>query len=837
MRILVSISCFLWFIARLMAAEPVGMDVVLKDKSWFTDRSATAVAVFDEVVKPPETVSRDSDDCHFLEIEVSETPDSKLGKSVAVIHFLPKRTGLITLPSLEFSAGETIFHTRPVQLLVGAPHRSDAMSLAAKPAKLRVYVGEPLRVNLSWKCSLSASTLRELRWFPTCFSDSNVDVVVPRNTGAEEAQVGLPLGGRRVIATRSGQTGDALGTISVPIFLRYATAGKHEFPEMRLDCGVLAKERNDFARYAVYFNNGLFDPVENGELYERTYVTAPAFEIEVLPLPDEGKSADFSGLFDPVTADVSLRPADVEVGQLMELEIKLSGEAPHGMLELPPLSHQSGLRGRFLVDDVYGRLWHEKGTIFSSRLRALSTSVKALPSLRFQVFDPLAGHYRWLKTDAIPLVVKPGKGHDFIALGSYDGAVSKLTDQPLGIWQNPRINFMNDLINQLFFFAQRGFVLFLLVGPVVFLALLPWMRERRRRALHPRYRARVLAFKTLEKMPTAAPDKWPAFLRFMAATFGAMEQTWTVGDSQRALRSIGATDEDLQEITALHETADAEDFSGMKPKVRFVEIDPLARRIMRLLAKSALLWIAVTLFTSLSARADEWSGAQTAFKTALNAPPGSDGEQAAYQKAALKFQAAAAEGTHIGEAWNNAGNAWFQAGELGRSIAAYRRAQDYRPFDAKLAGDLTAARALVGTAVPAKQAWWKMIPEPWLKLVIVNLNFVFWILLLPALRYRNRRWIAAASCCGFFLLIAFGLLLTRVLTDNPAGVIIVNATNARKGPGYSYANAFNEPLRDGLEFSLIEQRGTWARIKLADSRECWVPKSQTESWPLNSRKN
>lgn len=809
------------------AAEAVTVDLQLKDRSWFTDRSAEAVAVFDEVVSEPEELPEGNATCHILGIEVSETPGSKVGKSVAVIRFLPKTTGLVTVPSLEFSAGETVFHTRPAQIVAGEPHRSGKMSISAVPGKTRVFVGEPLRVDLTWDCDLPAGSLRELRWFPNCFHDPDIEVVVPRNTGPEATQVGVPLGGRRVLATRT-QRGALLGRIELPIYLRFTKPGKQAFGQMRLDCAVLSEGHDEFARYAAYFNNGLFEAVESGARYERDYSLSPAQEIEVLPLPEEGRLPDFSGLFDPVTAVVSVRPADVEVGQLIELEIKLSGEAPHGMLELPSLRRQPGLRGRFLVDDDYGRLWQENGTIFQTRLRALSTSVKALPSLRFQVFDPASGHYHFLTTAAVPLSVQPGAGGDFVPLNSYQGAVSKLTDLPDGIWHNRRSNFMNDLLNEVFLHVRRGFPIFLLAGPLLFLALLPWVRERRRRAIHPDYQARVVAFAGLKKLAPDSPGKWPAFLRFMAASFGADARAWTLENSREALRSIGATAEEIQHITILHEAADARDFSTVRPDAHFTDLDALARRVMRLLGNAALLCLAAWLCCGPQALADEWSEAEAAFQQATDAPAGSEAGQAAYQKAALKFLASAQAGSHPAEAWVNAGNSWFQAGAIGRSISAYLRARDYRPCDPKLEASLAAARALVANEVMAKPAVWKLVPLPWLMVALVAVNLVFWIVLLLTFRIRGRASTIAAVTCGVILLAVAGIYLANRFTALPTGVIIVEATDARKGPGFAYAKAFKESLRDGLEFAFIERRGDWDRIRLADGRECWVSRNQVE---------
>lgn len=822
---------FLLACVSLVAAEPVKLDLQLKDQSWFTDRTATAVVIFDEVVAQPEVLPEDSEACHFLDIEVSETPGSAAGKSAAVIHFLPKKVGLITVPSLTFAAGERIYQTRAAQVVVSAPQSSDKMKISVSLVKSRMYVGEPVRVDLVWDCALPAASLRELQWHPVFFSEPDVEVVVPRNTSAEETRMGLPIGGRRVEATRttSGAGDRKLGRIELPIYLRFNKAGKRVVPEMRLSCALLAQDSGNFATYASYFNNGLFEPVETGAAYQRVYTTAPALEIEVLPLPEINRRADFTGLFDPLKAEISIKPTTVEIGQLMELEIKLSGEAPHGMLDLPPLGNQLGLRGRFLASDAYGRLWHKNGTIFQTRLRALTTSVQALPSLRFQVFDPAIGDYRMLVTDAIPLVVKPGKGQNFVALASYEGAVSKLTNQPEGIWQNLRVNPINDVLHPLIALMHQVFPWLLLAGPLVFFMLLPRVRECRRRALDAGYRARALALAELRKVPADAPEKWTAFLRFMAASFGVAEETWTIGDSQKALQAIGASREDVEHITALHATADARDFSAARPGARFAGVDALAKRVMCLLGRCALLWLVALIFSS-QVRADDWSEAEAAFQKALSSNAGGESSLAAYEESALKFEAAALDATHPGEAWTNAGNAWFQSGAIGRSISAFRRAQDFRPFDESLKDSLAEARALVATNVHEKLPFWRVIPVFWLKPTLVVVNFLFWAVLLLALRFRGRAWLIAACTCGFVLAWVSTLYIIEAVTARPAGVVIVDAIDARKGPGYAYNKAFQEPLRDGLEFSIIETRDDWKKIRLNDGRECWVPANQVVEW-------
>ena len=90
------------------------------------------------------------------------------------------------------------------------------MSITLSPAKRQVYVGEPLRVDVTWQCELVAGRLQALNYYPPFFNDSTVEIVIPRTTEPEKQQVGLPIGGRRVIAKRTLNKGNtkALGTVN-----------------------------------------------------------------------------------------------------------------------------------------------------------------------------------------------------------------------------------------------------------------------------------------------------------------------------------------------------------------------------------------------------------------------------------------------------------------------------------------------------------------------------------------------------------------------------------------------------------------------------------------------
>lgn len=819
-------------VEEVQAAELESVSVVVEmiNQTWFTDRTGTAVIHFDDLVETPESLPSGVKGLSFIDIEVREASDSRSDKSTVIIRFILRDTGIVTFPSLDFFSETKHYRTIPEQLAVGSVVRTGAMSITLSPAKRQVYVGEPLRIDVTWKCDLEAGRLQALNYYPPFFNDSTVEIVIPRTTEVEQQQVGLPIGGRRVIGKRTLNEGNtkALGTVELPLYLRLSEPGVYTLPATRLECAYLNDGNRNFGQYAAHFNNSLFAPEESDARYERFSVETAPIEIEVLPLPAEGRASSFSGLFAPVRVEVAVTPEALKVGELMQAELKVFGDAPHGMIDLPRLSRQRGLRGRFLVDDDLGRTWRTDGTTFRCRLRALTTGVEAFPSLHIQTFNPATGKYEMLTTEPVALNVAPQEGQEFIDLKSYKGVGVTLSNQSEGIWHNRKANRMNDLINTIVVCLASWFWLWLLLGLAGFLLMLPIARERRRRSLDGKYRAHAESYAAFRKLAESDPAKWPAFLQFLAVSFDSEGKAWTVRDSEQALQVIGVSQEDTESVLALHREADEEDYSVKHPEAQLGALNAVGKRILGLLGKSALLLLLGMSSLPQTAKASDWSAAEQLFEQALAAQAGSDAAAALYAESALKFQATAESGERPGMAWYNAGNAWFQTGALGRSIAAYRQARHFRPFDSMLAENLGAARALALNDVPEQSAWWQQWPTVWLKAALLVLTVIFGICVLMTLRYRKR--IGYIACLAMLLLccLSAGLWLVSAQLSGRQGVVIVDSVLARKGPSYAYAAAFYEPLHDGVELTVQETRKEWVLVSLVDGRECWVPLSQVQ---------
>jgi len=770
------------------------VDLELRDRSWFADTLATAVLRFPELVESPESLPESSGGVHFVQVEVEELKEGE--GSVAIIRWLPEREGVVEFPALEFRSQRTRFQNPVTEIVVSTPQRSAEMVLTVVPSKQRIYVGEPLRLDVTWSCDVAAKRLRSMRCNPRFFNNSEIEVVIPRCTAAEGEQLGVPIGGRRVLAHRKVEDeNEVLGVVAFPLFLRFNEAGNFDLPAVRIECARLKQDGGAFAPYAAFFNNGLFESVDEGAAYDRVFVESEPLRIEVLPLPESGRLESFSGLFTPCGITVSAKPAESEVGQLLEIDLLVRSNAPHGFLELPDLGRQKSLRSRFKVDADPGRAWDAEGTLFRARVRALTTKVKAFPPLEVQVFDPGTGDYTMVRTEPVPLSVLPREGRDYFDVKTLGMDEPSLSDQPEGIWQNAEAGRMDDAMNTLANFMADYFWLLLAAGPVLFLILLPRARESRRRALNPEYRNRQRAYRAFRRLPEGTAAKWAGFRKFVAASLGVEPEAWTAGDGRQRLADLGVSEDDIEVIVRSQQSLDAEWFSSEKEPANLPKLNPVAQRIAKYLGRSALMVAACLLTESALGEGSAWDEAGVLFAEALEADAGSEEAAPLFARSALKYEAAARSRQHPGRAWFNAGNAWFQAGEVGRSIACQRQAEVYRPFDRTVRDNLDAARALaVDVVSDRRRSWWSRWPARWLTAALVPLTLGFWGALLGFVRWRRTAWMVGG---GVLLAATLSVCALAVLADRnegKEGVVVVPEVFGRKGPSYRYRTAFNEPL-------------------------------------------
>lgn len=184
----------------------------------------------------------------------------------------------------------------------------------------------------------------------------------------------------------------------------------------------------------------------------------------------------------------------------------------------------------------------------------------------------------------------------------------------------------------------------------------------------------------------------------------------------------------------------------------------------------------------------------------------------------------------------NIGNCYLQAGDLGRAILHYLRAQRLMPRDSLLADNLAEARSRRLTNVPVGRAgavlrnvfFWHFETSPaGRKRAAVALFALAWVLLTVRVFIRRRGWHVAAGVCMIASLGLTASLSTQQWLErtNPPGVVLDMDVVVYKGPGAGYQRQFEQPLQSGTEFTLRERRGTWWNIELPDGQRGWIDRA------------
>jgi hypothetical protein len=211
-----------------------------------------------------------------------------------------------------------------------------------------------------------------------------------------------------------------------------------------------------------------------------------------------------------------------------------------------------------------------------------------------------------------------------------------------------------------------------------------------------------------------------------------------------------------------------------------------------------------------------------------------------YSKAAMRYERIIREGgIYNGKIFYNLGNVYFRMNDLGRAILNYRRAEIYMPNNPDVAQNLSYAREKRRDKIEEKQEtkifqtlfFWHYDLSKNIRIIAFIASFMLmWGFACSRIFVRRSflGWCISA-CAALSLLFAGSVTADEIsYNKNRPGVIVGSEVTARKGNSESYEPSFKEPLHSGTEFILLEQRGEWVNIELADSRTSWVQAKDTE---------
>lgn len=323
-----------------------------------------------------------------------------------VLELQPSRPGVFEVPSFPIWTGTKEQRTPVLRLearqdLVGA--ELGFLEVDVEPK--RVYVHEPVRVHLDYGVQqgvrLADAVVDRYR-----YQDIEVQAAwLDDFPGGERLEIAQPTGDTRVAVcnrklVRAGFDGGHQREQKVWQHYSFDRAflptrlGRITLPAPMLRFRVVRgrPQTNRFGR-----------PI--GAATENYYVYGKPVEIEVLPIPEEGRPTPFYGAVGRFTVAAGLDRSQVRVGESVKLTLTVRGSGNLEFLRLPELDELAGFHK--LGSNEAQR--DADKVVITYDLTPLSEDVREIPAIGWNYFDTTPGVEAFVEvaTSPLPLDVQP----------------------------------------------------------------------------------------------------------------------------------------------------------------------------------------------------------------------------------------------------------------------------------------------------------------------------------------------------------------------------------------------------------------------------------------------
>ena len=198
----------------------------------------------------------------------------------------------------------------------------------------------------------------------------------------------------------------------------------------------------------------------------------------------------------------------------------------------------------------------------------------------------------------------------------------------------------------------------------------------------------------------------------------------------------------------------------------------------------------------------------------------------------------AGDGIQNADLYVNLGNAAMGAKRLGPAILAYRRALHLDPDHHRARQNLAHARTLLPDWVPRPEeggmldtffAWTGRLSLAELQFFAAMAFLVTAAMIAVAIRWRQPIFRNLALLPGAAWLLLLGLILFLAVSNKDHGAVVtLPEVIARSADSAGASPRFLQPLPGGTEVQVEETRDEWARVRLHDGRDAWLPRSSVE---------
>jgi hypothetical protein len=334
------------------------------------------------------------------------------------------RAGRLQIPSLTVEVDGKTYRTNPVAVNIIKPGTTDQLDLEVELSKKQCYEGQPVVMTVKFYIS---ADIGDFQINIPAFTGDDFYIEEPDVTNPQAKLYRLNndttvmVSQYRVVHNSKESILLSFSKVLIP-----KRSGKISMPPSSVSAAVAVGRTR---------SRDPFDSFFGGQTqYRRFIVSSEPLDLEVVPLPDEGKPALFYGLVGQYTISASATPTNVNVGDPITLTIKIGGGKYLKPIQWPALENIPALADNFKIPTQKASPTIDDGfKVFTQTIRANNDKVTEIPPIPLAYFDAEQGRYVTATTEPIKLEVAPTKiltnadleGSDFVPVNREIEAIKK----------------------------------------------------------------------------------------------------------------------------------------------------------------------------------------------------------------------------------------------------------------------------------------------------------------------------------------------------------------------------------------------------------------------------
>jgi tetratricopeptide (TPR) repeat protein len=584
--------------------------------------------------------------------------------------------------------------------------------------------------------------------------------------------------------------------------------------------------------------------VRSGPRYVQKQFTLQSdpIQIEVKPLPEEGKPASFNGAVGTFQMTLDAEPLKLTQGDPISVTIKIAGDGSYASVEMPELSESSGWKlypsRKFENNDRRTN----KDFLTFTQVLVPEASKAEIPPFEFSYFDPDEEKYKILRTDAIPIEVTPDNTPNPVASAS-DAGTPATTLQPVTPDASTPIADMTDILSirpmatyspvapPLPIYKSKAFWAAQSIPAAAFTFMfLLFVKEKRSRRQAPKVKSHVPELSELtDQIRNSPPTNTAAFYELASSALNSWEY-----HSGKTIASLNDSDleQKARQIREHHATLRYSGAEATNVPIDNAEREEVINTLTSLsrigdipvAASVTSKTLLIAFFLTLALAPQLQATPEETFTTAE-----SQFQKGEYAEAAKSYQSIIDAGKGSPDIYYNLGTAQFRAESRGQAALAWHRALHIDPQHSESRQNLGFLKRKAGFLdyqSDHPQFGSFLSHNNWIATVTISA----WLLILSiaSLIFLKLRaaWIALPVTAATIAVTMLGVSIFAIKaaaerTPSPdRAIVITEETKAYNEPATTSSTVISLP--PGSEVNILLTRESWTYVDIPGKLRGWV---------------